>query len=76
MNSQILPLHRDLDLVGPVSREPALPIGALLVDAGRLTHEEAERIHDYQKKVGLPFGEAGISPTAHREAETAKAHRG
>ena len=55
MNSQILPLHRDLDIVGPMSREPALPIGALLVDAGRLTHDEAERIHDYQKKVGLPF---------------------
>ncbi len=61
MNSQILPLHRELDLVGPISREPALPIGALLVDSGRLTQDEAERIHDYQKKVGLPFGEAGIS---------------
>ena len=61
MNSQILPLHRDLDLVGPASREPQLPIGALLVDSGRLTQDEADRIHDYQKKVGLPFGEAGIS---------------
>jgi protein-tyrosine kinase len=60
MNSQILPLHRDLDIVGP-SREAAQPIGALLVDAGRITSDEAERIHDYQKKVGLPFGEAGIS---------------
>ncbi|TFZ00185.1 chain length determinant protein tyrosine kinase EpsG [Ramlibacter humi] len=61
MNSQILPLHRDLDLVGPGPREPQKPIGALLVDAGRLTEDEAERIHDYQQKVGLPFGEAGIS---------------
>ena len=61
MNSQILPLHRELDLVGPIGREPVLPIGHLLVDAGRLTHDEAERIHDYQQKVGLPFGEAGIS---------------
>jgi len=61
MNSQILPLHRELDIVGPVSREPALPIGSLLVESGRLTQDEAERIHDYQKKVGLPFGEAGIS---------------
>lgn len=60
MNSQILPLHRDLDVIGP-AREAAQPIGALLVDAGRITSEEAERIHDYQKKVGLPFGEAGIS---------------
>jgi chain length determinant protein tyrosine kinase EpsG len=60
MNSQILPLHRDLDIVGP-AREAALPIGAILVDAGRLSNDEAERIHDYQQKVGLPFGEAGIS---------------
>ena len=60
MNSQILPLHRDLDVIGP-ARDATMPIGALLVDAGRLTHDEAERIHDYQKKVGLPFGEAGIS---------------
>jgi chain length determinant protein tyrosine kinase EpsG len=60
MNSQILPLHRDLDLIAP-ARDATLPIGALLVDEGRLTPDEAERIHDYQKKVGLPFGEAGIS---------------
>ena len=60
MNSQILPLHRDLDLVGP-AREATMPIGALLVEAGRISGDEAERIHDYQKKVGLPFGEAGIS---------------
>lgn len=61
MNSQILPLHRDLDTIGTPMREPAQPIGALMVQAGRLTRDEAERIHDYQKKVGLPFGEAGIS---------------
>ncbi|MGZ5181597.1 MAG: chain length determinant protein tyrosine kinase EpsG, partial [Ramlibacter sp.] len=60
MNSQILPLHRDLDIIGP-AREAAMPIGALLVEAGRISSDEAERIHDYQKKVGLPFGEAGIS---------------
>ena len=60
MNSQILPLHRELDTF-ETPREATLPIGALLVEAGRLTRDEAERIHDYQKKVGLPFGEAGIS---------------
>ena len=61
MNSQILPLHRDLDLVGPIRESTNQSIGELLVVDGRITHEEAERIHDYQKKVGLPFGEAGIS---------------
>jgi chain length determinant protein tyrosine kinase EpsG len=60
MNSQILPLHRDLDVIGP-TREQSQPIGALLVDAGRITTDEADRIAEYQKKVGLPFGEAGIS---------------
>ncbi|HYF20848.1 MAG TPA: chain length determinant protein tyrosine kinase EpsG, partial [Ramlibacter sp.] len=61
MNSQILPLHRDLDLVGPIRESTNQSIGELLVVDGRITHEEAERIHDYQMKVGLPFGEAGIS---------------
>lgn len=61
MNSQILPLHRELEPAFETPREATLPIGALLVEAGRLTRDEAERIHDYQKKVGLPFGEAGIS---------------
>ncbi|HYF43835.1 MAG TPA: chain length determinant protein tyrosine kinase EpsG [Ramlibacter sp.] len=61
-NTQILPLHRDLEPVGAgVSREASMPIGALMVDAGRITADEAQRIHDYQKKVGLPFGEAGIA---------------
>jgi protein-tyrosine kinase len=60
MNSQILPLHRELNTIDP-PREATLPIGALLVEAGRLTRDEAERIHEYQQKVGLPFGEAGIS---------------
>lgn len=59
-NTQILPLHRDLDILGP-AREAAKSIGAILVDAGRLSDDEAERIHDYQGRVGLPFGEAGIS---------------
>jgi len=61
-NTQILPLHRDLEPVGAgVSREASMPIGALMVDAGRITADEAQRIHDYQNKVGLPFGEAGIA---------------
>lgn len=60
MNSQILPLHRDLDVIRPTA-DTAKPIGELLVDAGRITSEEAGRIAEYQQKVGLPFGEAGIS---------------
>lgn len=61
-SSSILPLHRDIEPVGPQNRgETSLPIGALLIDAGRITPEEAQRIHDYQNQVGLPFGEAGIS---------------
>jgi hypothetical protein len=62
MNSQILPgCTATSTSSGPARDRFAQPIGALLVDAGRITSEEAERIHDYQKKVGLPFGEAGIS---------------
>lgn len=62
MNSQILPLPNrgDLDIGGPM-REPSQPIGAMLVEAGRLTQQDAERILDYQNRAQLPFGEAGIA---------------
>ena len=62
MNSQIFPLpnRQDLEIV-PASRDATLPIGTLLVNAGRLTEENVQRILDYQKKSDQLFGEAGIS---------------
>jgi len=62
MNSQIFPLpHRgELDIGAP-SRETRQPIGALLVEAGRLAKENVQRILDYQKRSGVRFGEAGVA---------------
>lgn len=62
MSSQILPLPAnrfDLDIGGPA--EADRPMGVILVDWGRLTQEDAQRVLDFQKKAGLPFGEAGIA---------------
>jgi chain length determinant protein tyrosine kinase EpsG len=62
MNSQIFPLpanRLDLDISGPA--EADRPMGVILVEWGRLTQEGAQRILDFQKKSGLPFGEAGIA---------------
>ena len=62
MNSQVFPLpttRLDLDISGPA--EADRPMGVILVDWGRLTQESAQRILDFQKKAGLPFGEAGIA---------------
>lgn len=39
---------------------PVPPMGALLVQLGRLTPGEAERIHQHQDKTGQMFGEAGM----------------
>jgi len=63
MNSQILPMPNarlDLDISAPFA-EPGKPIGAMLVDWGRLQQGDVQRILDFQKKSGLPFGEAGIA---------------
>ena len=62
MNSQIFPLPNrgDPDIGAPM-REPSQPIGAMLVAAGRLTQQDADRILDYQSRAHLPFGEAGIA---------------
>jgi receptor protein-tyrosine kinase len=35
-------------------------IGAILIDAGRMTAQDADRILNFQKQSGLRFGEAGI----------------
>ena len=44
----------------PDSRRPDRSIGALLIDAGRLTAEDAARVVQAQKRWGLRFGEAAI----------------
>lgn len=62
MSSQILPLPANrfnLDISGPA--EADRPMGVILVDWGRLTQDNAQRVLDFQKKAGLPFGEAGIA---------------
>ena len=62
MNSQIYPLptRAELDIV-TTNHEAQLPIGALLVNAGRLSEDNVQRILDYQTKANLLFGEAGIA---------------
>lgn len=60
MNSQVVPMHRDTETALTVQREAILPMGALLVDSGRLSYEDAERIHTYQERTGQLYGEAGI----------------
>ncbi|MDB5874135.1 MAG: hypothetical protein JWQ07_3577 [Ramlibacter sp.] len=63
MNSQIFPLPtKPLDLdIGTIGGEPGKPIGQMLVDWGRLDEADVQRILEFQKKAGLPFGEAGIA---------------
>lgn len=72
MNSQVYPLPQrsetDLSLAGRgdmdfslATREPAQPMGRMLVESGRLAPEDVQRILDYQTRAGLPFGEAGVA---------------
>ena len=44
-------------------------IGAILIDAGRLSPQEAERIANFQKQSSLRFGEAGIELGLINEAD-------
>lgn len=44
-------------------------IGAILIDAGRLSAQEAERILNFQKQSSLRFGEAGIELSLITEAD-------
>ncbi|MDF2464244.1 MAG: hypothetical protein K0Q43_2479 [Ramlibacter sp.] len=63
MNSQIFPLpsnRLDLD-IGATFGDAVQPIGAMLVGWGRLDQADVNRILEFQKKAGLPFGEAGIA---------------
>jgi len=45
---------------GPVVQHSDHSIGGILVDAGRLKLEDAERILQFQRQKGLRFGDAGI----------------
>jgi chain length determinant protein tyrosine kinase EpsG len=66
MNGQILTMPR---VASDPQHEPqptlddvgARPLGALLIDAGRLSPDDAQRILEHQKRTGLPYGEAGIA---------------
>jgi protein-tyrosine kinase len=61
MNSRVLAISREQESTAlALPREAAMPMGALLVDSGRLNFEEAERIHEYQERTGQLYGEAGI----------------
>ncbi len=46
---------------GPTPQRDDRSIGAILIEAGRLTSEEAERIGQLQRNQALSFGEAGMS---------------
>lgn len=60
MNSRVVAMPRETDMSVALTRQAGLPIGALLVDSGRLSFEDAERIHDYQEKTGQLYGDAGV----------------
>lgn len=75
MNSQVYPLPSrtevDISLAGEdepddldfnlATREPAQPMGRMLIESGRLGPDDVQRILDYQTRAGLPFGEAGVA---------------
>jgi protein-tyrosine kinase len=60
MNSSVVAMPRETDMSVALTRQAGLPIGALLVDSGRLSFEDAERIHEYQEKTGQLYGDAGV----------------
>ena len=72
MNGQIVSLPRpggdkgrgdhdhEADNDGPDDGE-SRPMGALLIDSGRLSPDDAQRILEHQKKSGLAYGQAGTA---------------
>ena len=61
MTSRVLPLAREGDSpLALASPQAGLPLGALLVDLGRLAPPDAQRIHEHQARTGQLYGEAGI----------------
>ena len=71
MNSQVFPLPQRAEPEHNLAarseepnianREPAHPIGAMLVEAGRIGEADVQAILDHQQRTGLPFGEAGVA---------------
>jgi protein-tyrosine kinase len=72
MNSQVYPLPNriepEVNLAAPRADDfslaniaPARPMGAMLVEWGRLAEDDVKLILDYQQRAGLPFGEAGLA---------------
>lgn len=71
MNSQVFPLPQRAEPehnlaarseeANIANREAARPIGAMLVDAGRIGEADVQAILDHQQRTGLPFGEAGVA---------------
>ncbi len=70
MNGQILSLPRagveakdsvDHGQDGAMDGDESRPMGALLIDSGRLSPDDAQRILEHQKKSGLAYGQAGTA---------------
>ena len=71
MNSQVFPLPQRAEPEHNLAarseepnianREPARPIGAMLVEAGRIGEADVQAILEHQQRTGLPFGEAGVA---------------
>ena len=71
MSSQLHPLAKrampeatlatQSEQAGDAKREPAWPIGAMLVQAGRLADADVQSILEHQQRTGLPFGEAAVA---------------
>lgn len=55
-NSSLIPSMDGM----PAANVPARYLGAILIDSGKLTHEEAERVLAVQREKGLRFGEAAM----------------
>ena len=58
--------------VAPRAATPALSIGAVLVDSGKITTEDAGRVMRLQRELGLRFGDAAVKLRLITEAELAQ----
>jgi protein-tyrosine kinase len=59
----------DTYTVAPRAVTPALSIGAVLVDSGKITQQDAERVMRLQREQGLRFGDAAVKLRLITEAE-------
>lgn len=60
MTPRVVSLPREPQPATALAHRQALPMGALLVDLGRLAADDAQRIHLHQEQTGQLYGEAGI----------------